>query len=163
MHAGTYITETPAYIPTDGVADWVKYTAREEKVSNPTAKSGLDNKQLNPHESEVLNMFKKKYKLNLVKDVPIDDILAQLIIRVDIIPEQLILVQAANESGWGTSRFAVNGYNFFGLWCFRQGCGFVPRDRNDDAEHEVARFRDLSHCVMTYILSCLLSEQVVSH
>ena len=46
MHAGTYITETPAYIPTDGVADWVKYTAREEKVSNPTAKSGLDNKQL---------------------------------------------------------------------------------------------------------------------
>jgi len=46
LHAGTYITETPAYIPTDGVADWVKYTAREEKVSNPTAKSGLDNGQL---------------------------------------------------------------------------------------------------------------------
>ena len=71
--------------------------------------------------------------------------------RVDTIPEQLILVQAANESGWGTSRFAVHGYNFFGLWCFKQGCGFVPRDRNDDAEHEVARFRDLSHSVMTYI------------
>ncbi|MFQ3192663.1 MAG: Bax protein, partial [Paraglaciecola sp.] len=42
-------------------------------------------------------------------------------------------------------------YNFFGLWCFKKGCGFVPRQRNDGAEHEVAKFRDLSHAVMTYI------------
>lgn len=124
---------------------------KERKIVFSLLQVYLDNKQLNPHESEVLNMFKKKYKLNLVKDVPIDDILAQLIIRVDIIPEQLILVQAANESGWGTSRFAVKGYNFFGLWCFKRGCGFVPSQRDDDAEHEVARFRDLSHGVMTYI------------
>ena len=110
-----------------------------------------DNKQLDPHESEVLDMLKKKYKLNVIKDIPVEEILGQLIIKVDTIPEQLILVQAANESGWGTSRFAVKGYNFFGLWCFERGCGFVPAQRDDDAVHEVARFRDLSHCVMTYI------------
>ena len=107
--------------------------------------------QFNQHELEVFEMLRKKYKLDIVKNVLIEDILAQLTMRVDIIPEQLILVQAANESGWGTSRFAVQGYNFFGLWCFKQGCGFVPRQRNDDAKHEVAKFKDLSHAVMTYI------------
>lgn len=110
-----------------------------------------DNKQLNQHELQVLDMLKQKYKLNSKKHVAVEGILAQLIINVDVIPERLILVQAANESGWGTSRFAVQGYNFFGLWCFKQGCGFVPRQRNDDAKHEVAKFRDLSHAVMTYI------------
>ena len=77
--------------------------------------------------------------------------LETLIRRVDTIPEALVLVQAANESGWGASRFAQKGYNFFGLWCFKKGCGFVPKQRDDDAVHEVAKFRDLSHAVMTYI------------
>ncbi|MBC3766935.1 glucosaminidase domain-containing protein [Neptunicella marina] len=71
--------------------------------------------------------------------------------RVDTIPVELTLVQAANESAWGTSRFAQKGYNFFGLWCYRKGCGFVPRRRDDDAEHEVAKFRDLEHAVGAYL------------
>ena len=96
-------------------------------------------------------MLKQKYQLNIIKDLAIEDTLAEMIIRVDIIPEKLILVQAANESGWGTSRFALKGYNFFGLWCFKTGCGFVPKQRNEGAKHEVAKFRDLSHAVMTYI------------
>lgn len=110
-----------------------------------------DKKQLDEHEAAVLTMLKQKYKLKATKGSSIKSALAQLIIRVDVIPEELILVQAANESGWGTSRFAVEGYNFFGLWCFKPGCGFVPRQRSDDAKHEVAKFRDLSHSVMTYI------------
>jgi Bax protein len=109
------------------------------------------NQKLNPHELEIFELLKQKYKLNVKQNVAIEDTLAQLIIRVDTIPEQLILVQAANESGWGTSRFAVQGYNFFGLWCFQSGCGFVPKQRDDEAEHEVARFKDLSHSIMTYI------------
>ncbi len=32
--------------------------------------------------------------------------LAELLKRVDVIPEALVLMQAANESAWGTSRFA---------------------------------------------------------
>jgi Bax protein len=74
-----------------------------------------------------------------------------LLRRVDIIPPELVLVQAANESAWGTSRFARQGYNFFGLWCFKRGCGFVPNDRDDDADHEVARFDSLSQSVQRYI------------
>ena len=64
---------------------------------------------------------------------------------------ELVLVQAANESAWGTSRFARKGYNFFGLWCFSKGCGFVPSRRNDGASHEVAKFDSLSRATYTYM------------
>ena len=77
--------------------------------------------------------------------------LQQLINKVDIIPEALVLVQAANESAWGTSRFAQQGYNFFGLWCFRAGCGFVPKNRNHGAVHEVAKFSQLAEATYTYM------------
>jgi len=71
--------------------------------------------------------------------------------RIDVIPTDLVLVQAANESAWGTSRFARQGYNFFGLWCFRKGCGFVPSRRKADAKHEVAKFPNLTRAVYTYL------------
>lgn len=75
----------------------------------------------------------------------------QLLLKVDVIPVELVLVQAANESAWGTSRFAQQGYNFFGLWCFRKGCGFVPRQRNDGSHHEVAKFNSLEQAVSRYL------------
>ena len=96
-----------------------------------------------------LKSLAEKYKLD--PETKLISLLTQLIKRVDIIPPELVLVQAANESAWGTSRFAQQGYNFFGLWCFKKGCGFVPARRTEGSAHEVARFRDLSHAVMTYI------------
>lgn len=74
-----------------------------------------------------------------------------LLRRVDILPVELVLAQAANESAWGTSRFAKEGYNFFGLWCFKRGCGFVPSRRNEGAAHEVAKFDNLSRATYTYM------------
>lgn len=111
----------------------------------------LQGKKFDAHQQQVFNKIAKKYKFTGDKDLPVKESIERLVTRVDIIPEALVLVQAANESGWGSSRFAQKGYNFFGLWCFKKGCGFVPSQRNDDAEHEVAKFRDLSHAVMTYI------------
>ena len=98
---------------------------------------------------QVLDKLAIKYQLEDEESTPA--LLKELVKRVDIIPPALILVQAANESAWGTSRFAQNGYNFFGLWCFKKGCGFVPTLRGDDEAHEVAKFRNMSHAVMTYI------------
>jgi Bax protein len=46
---------------------------------------------------------------------------------VDAIPPSLVLAQAAVESGWGTSRLAKDAHNFFGIMCFKPGCG-VPFD-----------------------------------
>lgn len=71
--------------------------------------------------------------------------------RVDAVPEELVLVQAANESGWGTSRFAREGNNLFGQWCFRQGCGIVPAGRSQGATYEVARYATVSESVGSYM------------
>jgi len=71
--------------------------------------------------------------------------------RVDAVPIQLVLAQAANESAWGTSRFAREGNNLFGQWCFRQGCGLIPNDRPDGETYEVARFTSVSESVGSYM------------
>ena len=74
----------------------------------------------------------------------------ELLVRVDIIPTSLVLVQAANESAWGTSRFARVGLNFFGIWCYKPGCGMVPSGRNTGARHEVAAFQSVDAAVSGY-------------
>ncbi|MCM0612665.1 glucosaminidase domain-containing protein [Marinobacter sediminum] len=71
--------------------------------------------------------------------------------RLDIIPPSLILAQSANESAWGTSRFATRGNNLFGQWCFSKGCGLVPRSRVEGADHEVAKFSSPYRSVRAYI------------
>ncbi len=74
----------------------------------------------------------------------------ELLLRVDEIPASLVLTQAAMESGWGTSRFAVEGYNFFGQWCFKAGCGKVPSKRLPGKYHEVAVFPNAAASVSAY-------------
>lgn len=76
----------------------------------------------------------------------------RLLHRVDAVPASLILAQAANESAWGTSRFARNGNNFFGIWCFTPGCGLTPRYRDDGLTHEVRRFDSVQAGVEYYLL-----------
>lgn len=61
--------------------------------------------------------------------------------RVDIIPVDLVLTQSAKESGWGDSRFAREGNNYYGQWCFTLGCGLIPRQRSPGKVHEVAAFK----------------------
>lgn len=71
--------------------------------------------------------------------------------RVDIVPPPLALVQAATESGWGRSRFAVEGNNLFGQWCYRRGCGLVPDNRPPGTSHEVAAFNRGRDAVAAYL------------
>ena len=71
--------------------------------------------------------------------------------RVDAVPVPLALVQAATESGWGRSRFATEGNNLFGHWCYERGCGLVPARRNTGAAHEVAAFESVSESVSRYL------------
>ena len=80
-----------------------------------------------------------------------DEMFDKLLRRLDTIPPSLVLAQAANESAWGTSRFARQGNNLFGQWCFSRGCGLVPRSRPEGASHEVARFRSAYHSVRAYV------------
>jgi len=71
--------------------------------------------------------------------------------RVDEIPMDLVLIQSANESSWGNSRFARQANNYFGQWCFRKGCGLVPLRRNAGATHEVQYFASAELSVRAYI------------
>lgn len=84
-------------------------------------------------------------------DTSDDEFWQTLLRRVDTLPEDLVLVQAANESAWGTSRFAREGNNFFGQWCFSEGCGIVPAARPDGATYEVARFDSVHESVGSYM------------
>lgn len=79
--------------------------------------------------------------------------LIPLLKRIDIIPVDMVLVQAANENGWGSSRFAVEGNNFFGQWCFSQGCGLVPLARDNDKNHEVAVFDSPKDSIISYMVN----------
>lgn len=77
--------------------------------------------------------------------------LVELLSRVDIIPASLVVAQAANESAWGKSRFATEGNNYFGQWCYKKGCGLVPKQRSQGAKHEVAVFDDMQASVASYL------------
>ena len=76
-----------------------------------------------------------------------------LLRRLDIIPADLALAQAAMESAWGESRFANEGNNFFGEWCFKEGCGIVPAARPAGATYEVATFESVEDSVRGYMLN----------
>ena len=65
-------------------------------------------------------------------------VMQALLEKVDIVPVQLAVVQAAKESSWGRSRYAVEVNNIFGEWCYRKGCGIVPKERSEGAESEKA-------------------------
>lgn len=107
-----------------------------------------DEKPLTTEEKQTLDKFANTYRVKNSDSTA--HLVSQLLERIDVIPAELVLMQAANESAWGTSRFAKQGYNFFGLWCFKKGCGFVPQRRNEGAQHEVAKFSSLLHAVTTY-------------
>ncbi len=75
----------------------------------------------------------------------------KLLERVDTIALELSLAQSANESAWGQSRFAKQGNNFFGQWCYTKGCGIIPAKRDRGLTHEVTRFNSINDSVRSYI------------
>lgn len=81
----------------------------------------------------------------------IEDNIKQLLNRVDVVPPSLALAQAANESAWGTSRFALQANNYFGQWCFTKGCGVVPKARSAGLTHEVRKFDSAMASVRGYV------------
>ena len=75
--------------------------------------------------------------------------LAILKIRLDEIPVSLAIAQAAKETGWGTSRFALKGNALFGQWTWN-GDGIKPTGIDDQAKHKIMRFNVLQASVRAY-------------
>ena len=68
---------------------------------------------------------------------------------MDIIPVSMALAQAANESGWGTSRFALEGNALFGQWTWSKK-GISPKDKDPDQNHKILQFQILKASVRAY-------------
>ena len=75
----------------------------------------------------------------------------KLLERVDAVAVEVALAQSANESAWGQSRFAKKGNNFFGQWCYKKGCGLIPKKRDKGTKHEVASFKTVNDSVRSYL------------
>jgi len=84
----------------------------------------------------------KEYKIE-------DQDLAKLKMRMDIIPVSIALAQAANESGWGTSRFALEGNALFGQWTYSKK-GISPLSKDPNKTHKILQFQILKASVRAY-------------
>ena len=93
-------------------------------------------------EQKWLNMKFKQYGVKN-KD------LSTLKVRMDEIPVSLAIAQAAKETGWGTSRFALEGNALFGQWTF-SGDGIKPKSSDNDKTHKVMKFQILKASVRAY-------------
>jgi Bax protein len=74
----------------------------------------------------------------------------ELLLKMDIIPPSLAIAQAAYESGWGTSRFAIEGNALFGQWSWRENNGMIPEYRGEDEKHEISKFNQIRYAVIAY-------------
>ena len=89
--------------------------------------------------------LEKKYKQYGVKSGD----LSTLKIRMDEIPVSLAIAQAAKETGWGTSRFALEGNALFGQWTW-SGEGLKPKEAKEGESHKVMKFNILQASVRAY-------------
>ncbi len=111
----------------------------------------LDRKKLfsilnkNKNSKKEINWLNRKFKQYGVinKDIP------TLKVRMDIIPVSLAIAQAAKETGWGTSRFALEGNALFGQWTW-SGDGIKPAGAESDTKHKVMKFKVLKASVRAY-------------
>jgi len=102
---------------------------------------------LTAKEKNTLEELAREYRV----DCPdYDEMLSELLLRVDILPPSLVLSQAAIESGWGTSRFALDGNNLFGMRTLT-GKGMVPRRQAQGMVFKVSVFEDLQSSIDYYL------------
>lgn len=123
----------------------------EERAATLKLQSYFErNGKLTSGRLEDLNELREAYKLAPVTQAS-DRIFKELLDRVDTIPASLALAQAAIESGWGTSRFARQGNNLFGMWCYEPGCGIVPKRRPAGKSYEVTAYDSPRDSFLAYL------------
>jgi len=107
-----------------------------------------------PKDSQWLKELAVKYRVSTKDDERLSDAqIKKLNKRVDIVPPSLALAQAAEESGWGTSRFAAQGNALFGQWDF-SGKGMRPKEqRKKLGDYGLARFDTPLDSVKGYMLN----------
>ncbi|CAM3150599.1 glucosaminidase domain-containing protein [Vibrio rarus] len=125
------------------------FVKQQRQTALALQKTLASGKALSDSQRDTFAQLAKQYRVE-AKQFNLKEV-NTLLMHVDVIPEQLVLIQAANESGWGTSRFAKQANNLFGQWCFTKGCGVVPSHRQQGKTHEVAKFASAGDSVVAYV------------
>ncbi len=118
--------------------------AENEKIYDDRLKLKriMNKKMTNEKEKSWLRQKLKEYKVKKGN-------IKELEKRMDIIPISIAIAQAAKESGWGTSRFALEGNAIFGQWTW-SGSGIAPLDRSKEKTHKILKFPILRASVKAY-------------
>ena len=107
------------------------------------------NNTLSKSDMKYLNKISKKYRIK-TNDKHKYDLVNELLDRVDVIPNSIVLAQAANESGWGTSRFAREFNAIFGEYTYDFSNGVIPLLREEGEKHLVKSFDSVNKSVQSY-------------
>ncbi len=111
-----------------------------------------NNNTLSKSDLNFLEKISKKYRTK-TNDKHKYDLVIDLLQRVDIIPNSIVLAQAANESGWGTSRFATEFNALFGEYTYNYSDGVVPLLREKGETHLVKAFDSVDKSVQSYFIN----------
>jgi len=110
------------------------------------------NKTLSQTDLIFINDLASKYSVAKKNRHKID-IINDLLISIDIIPNSIVLAQAANESGWGSSRFATEYNALFGEYTYDVKAGIVPFEREEGKKHLVRYFKTIDKSVESYFIN----------
>jgi Bax protein len=125
----------------------------DERIKLESIEQAFNTQSLESSDTSYAERLGRLYNVKLTTEGVTQSWLDKMLHRVDVLPEALVLVQAANESAWGTSRFATQANNFFGQWCYSQGCGLVPLQRSEGMTHEVAKFSSAQQSIHGYFMN----------
>lgn len=93
------------------------------------------------------------YKVKIDDQGITDPVLQQLWKKVDIVPASLAMAQGAEESGWGTSRFAAEGNAIYGQWTWGENAIVPEQQRKELGNYGIAAFGSLQESVCAYMLN----------
>ena len=113
----------------------------------------IDSGQMDEESRQWLRETAQRYRVTEGDVEPDGEALTELTRRLDAVPTSLILAQGAEESGWGTSRFAAEGNALFGQWTWG-GKGIKPKEQREDlGDYAIAAFDTPLQSVQAYILN----------
>jgi len=110
------------------------------------------NKTLSQTDQSFIQNLATKYYVT-VKNRHKIDIINDLLISVDVIPNSIALAQAANESGWGSSRFATEYNALYGEYTYDSKAGIIPFEREEGKKHLVRYFQTIDKSVESYFMN----------
>jgi uncharacterized FlgJ-related protein len=117
-------------------------------------RSSFEKNKTAPEKDQVwLQKLAQVYKVNLTDGQVTSSVLDELWQKTDIVPVSLALAQAAEESGWGTSRFAAEGNSVYGQWSWGKNAITPEKQRKELGNYGIASFETLQQSVCAYMLN----------